>query len=54
MNEPILGAATAAILISLGGLAVGILAAWLIFIFDKPLDIIYSFILKIARVLRLA
>lgn len=38
----------------LGGLIIGILAAWLINLFDKPLDIIYNFILKIARVLRIA
>ena len=38
----------------LGGFLVGILAAWIIYLFDKPLDIIYNFILKIARILRLA
>ncbi|MCL5410462.1 MAG: phosphatase PAP2 family protein [Patescibacteria group bacterium] len=38
----------------LGGLAIGLLSAYLIDLFDKPLSIIYSFILKICRVLHLA
>lgn len=38
----------------LGGIAVGFIAAYLIDLFDKPLDIIYNFLIKIARFLRLA
>jgi len=36
------------------GAVFGVVSAWLIFLFDKPLDIIYEFILNIARKLRLA
>lgn len=38
----------------IGGIAVGLLAAYLIDLFDKPLDIVYNFILKIGHFLRLA
>ncbi len=38
----------------LGGIVVGILAAYLIYLFDKPLDLIYNFLIKIAKGLRLA
>ena len=38
----------------LAGVVVGLVAAYLINLFDKPLDIIYNFILKIARYLGLA
>jgi len=36
------------------GAIVGLAAAWLIYILDKPLDIIYNFILKLGRKLKLA
>lgn len=36
------------------GAFIGIVAAWLIDLFDKPLNIFYEFILKIAQKLRLA
>lgn len=38
----------------LGGVVVGFLAAWLVDLFDKPLNIIYEFIIKMARKVRLA
>lgn len=38
----------------LGGLVIGLLSAYLIDLFDKPLSIIYSFILRILRVIHLA
>lgn len=38
----------------LGGLVIGLAAAYLIDLFDKPLNIIYSFILKIFGIIRLA
>lgn len=38
----------------LGGLVVGLASAYLIDLFDKPLDIVYNFILKIFRFLRLS
>jgi len=38
----------------IGGAIVGILAAYLVDLFDKPLNIIYELVLKLARVLRLA
>lgn len=36
------------------GAAIGIVAAWLVDLFDKPLNIAYEFIIKIAQKLRLA
>lgn len=38
----------------LGGIAIGFLAAYLIYLFDKPLNFIYSFLIKLAHILRLA
>jgi len=38
----------------LGGAVIGILAAYLIYLFDKPLNIIYTFIIKIATIIKLA
>jgi undecaprenyl-diphosphatase len=38
----------------LAGAALGILAAWLIDLFDKPLDIVYNFIIRLAKIARLA
>jgi len=38
----------------LGGAVIGLVAAYLIYLFDKPLDIIYNFILKILKIVRLA
>jgi len=38
----------------IGGIIVGLFAAWLIDLFDRPLDIFYNLILKILRVIRLA
>lgn len=38
----------------LGGAVLGIIAAWLVDLLDKPLNIVYEFIIKIARKLRLA
>jgi undecaprenyl-diphosphatase len=38
----------------LGGLAVGLLAAYLINLLNKPLDTVYNFILKICRAIKLA
>jgi len=36
------------------GLIIGLIAAWLIDLFDKPLNIIYELIIKVAQKLRLA
>ncbi len=38
----------------IGGIIIGIFAAYLIYLFDKPLNIVYNFIIKIAQFLRLA
>lgn len=38
----------------LGGLVIGLFAAYLIDLFDKPLDIVYNFLIKIGQILRLA
>lgn len=38
----------------LAGAALGILAGWLVNLFDKPLDLLYNLIIKIAQKLRLA
>lgn len=38
----------------LAGLVIGLVAAYLIDLFDKPLNIVYNFLLKIAHFLRLA
>lgn len=38
----------------LGGFVIGLLAAYLINLLDKPLDVVYNFILKICRVIKLA
>lgn len=38
----------------LSGIALGIISAYLIDLFDKPLDIIYNFILKTTKILRLS
>lgn len=38
----------------IGGAIIGILAAYLIQLFDRPLDIIYRFIIRIAKVVRIA
>lgn len=38
----------------LGGMIVGMVAAYLIYLFDKPLDLIYNFLIKVAQGLKLA
>ena len=38
----------------LGGIIVALAAAYLIDLFDKPLEIVYNFILRIFRMVRLA
>lgn len=38
----------------LGGIVIGLLAAYLINLFEKPLDVVYNFIFKIFRIIRLA
>lgn len=38
----------------LGGLVVGLMAAWLVWIFDKPLNYIYTFLIGLARKIKLA
>lgn len=38
----------------LAGAALGLLAAYLIYLFDKPLSIVYNFIIKTASIIKLA
>lgn len=38
----------------IAGAIIGIVAAWLVDLFDKPLNIIYDFIIKLAQKMRLA
>lgn len=38
----------------LGGIVVGFVAAYLIDLFDKPLDMVYKFIIRMAKIVRLA
>lgn len=38
----------------LGGIVIGLISAYLIDLFDKPLNLVYNFILKICRFCRLA
>jgi undecaprenyl-diphosphatase len=37
-----------------GGAVLGLLAAYLVYLFDKPLNIVYEFIIRLARKLKLA
>ena len=38
----------------LGGIIIGLLVAWLVWLFDRPLNYIYNFLIAIAKKLRLA
>ncbi len=38
----------------LGGIVIGLVAAYLIDLFDKPLNLVYNFLIKLLRILRLA